>query len=253
MASWSEPFNGKTWQDMPGQNSEDKKLNFSLFRRGQINLADFEVDAGGKTKLQRNFLAGTFSKGNQLAAMRRRAALRDQQWTMAPPRPATDETDETVVPKTNEPAKEDEPMFEGITPETETRNKAIRERFVRLHKPYGFVKRFAASVKVHAPTFYSWISGHNCGEEILGKIEQGVLAEEHGKGLPAKVLVRRPKSAESVVVHGAPDFLRPPPSEVVTCVTFEEVQSAFARWDDARKECDRLMRAYVAQGEGRAG
>ncbi len=29
-----DPRTGKTWQDMPGNSSEDKKLNWALFRRG---------------------------------------------------------------------------------------------------------------------------------------------------------------------------------------------------------------------------
>jgi hypothetical protein len=41
VASWEEEYDGKTWDDMCGNDEVIKKCNFSLFRRG---LFDIERD-----------------------------------------------------------------------------------------------------------------------------------------------------------------------------------------------------------------
>lgn len=46
---WQLPYNGKTWQDMPGSDTLIKRCNFALFRRGLLDLEASFMKKGGFT------------------------------------------------------------------------------------------------------------------------------------------------------------------------------------------------------------
>jgi hypothetical protein len=45
MQTWEMSFNGRHWYDMPGNGSDEKKLNFAAWRRGLIKMDEVEMDA----------------------------------------------------------------------------------------------------------------------------------------------------------------------------------------------------------------
>lgn len=44
---WEQTFRGKTWRDMPGSDNEMQRLNFALWRRGQVQYIE---DSNGEVE-----------------------------------------------------------------------------------------------------------------------------------------------------------------------------------------------------------
>lgn len=80
MKPWQQTFGGHTWRQMPGQDSDAKKLNFALLRLGRISLDDLSVPGERMRKV--NHAALTRQRALQRA--KREETARDEQWTLDP-------------------------------------------------------------------------------------------------------------------------------------------------------------------------
>jgi len=238
MAIWEEPFNGRTWQQMPGSGPDEKKMNFALFRRGKLTLVDLEKWEDGETSAQKQrrkhwALAG---EARKLQALRARAERMELDAIVIP---GSRETGET--PETNEPE-------ESETMSTTTKQKQLLQRFqsIAADKGRGFKGRLAKRVPMSTATAATFFGGRPIGDEMVDRIQaaldddswQGDGAEPNGKPARRRRSQRKERSA-------------PPRAhrDASAQVTIEELQKALQEHIAAKERFADLAKRYAVQLE----
>ncbi len=78
-APWQQRFGGLRWQDMPGNDTVMKRINFFLFRRGELAL-----DEEAQSKRYATAMAQRARAAGIIKAERRKAEDAEKAWTMNP-------------------------------------------------------------------------------------------------------------------------------------------------------------------------
>ncbi|MDH4474878.1 MAG: hypothetical protein QE274_00265 [Verrucomicrobiaceae bacterium] len=73
---WEMSFGGYRWRDMPGTNEDDKKINFALFRRGELKLEEVKLEVEILGELPQEVSVPIVDAGWQLGAEGKRKKAR---------------------------------------------------------------------------------------------------------------------------------------------------------------------------------
>ena len=232
-------WNGKTWQDMPGADTDNKKMNFALFRRGLLEVEENE-DGKPEIKGQRQAWTQGNAARRSLAARHAAAELRkDQQWSLAP------------TQEVQEPNHQTESTMRTKKAISE-RQLALKQRYLKMERPYGFARRVTKLAGCSNATFHALVHDTNSmGDELLDRLERAIEQAQQGTGEAGPVEVAKVRHTAAPATPAAQPMrlvVHPPGGEV----TVDMIVEASLRLDAAKREIEDLTLRFAAQKGGHA-
>lgn len=233
---------------MPGATPDDKKMNFSLFRRGKLTLEDIATAEDGRSGIQKKRMQTrhlAIARSIRLANEVRRIDREDGEWHAPPPTI-------TGLEAAEPPPSRHRPLLPNMkgrkaNPITE-RQLRLRERFMALEEQvgHGFGVRFAEHCNYKTRSnFRHLVQGtRGLGDAVLDLIEKGLEswpeAKAEGGGRKAEVS-RYVKMCEKLSVPAA--LLDAPVPRCLDASALQELTAACERLQSAAAEVKRLALA----------
>ncbi len=250
MPIWEDSFIGRTWQQMPGQGPDDKKMNFALFRRGKLSLVDVEKWEEGETSSQRasrKYAVTMVAARRVKLALARARSLEEAESqlpigvryapeeTTSPPPPAMPAIENELSPESDGHENQSHEETHEMKGEISPRQRDLFRRFDDLcaQKPTGFKSRFCKRAIVRGYAAQTFFKGGALRDDILDRIAEALDDESWQNG--ATVRKQRAGTAtkvskRSVRVNGTPPRA---PRRASGQVTLEDLKLAMAEHEAA--------------------